>query len=870
MKTAKEIRQAFLDFFESKQHKIVSSAPIVVKDDPTLMFTNAGMNQFKDYFLGNKAVIDSRVTDTQKCLRVSGKHNDLEEVGVDSYHHTMFEMLGNWSFGDYFKKDALSWAWELLTEIYKIDKNRLYVSVFEGSEEEGIPFDQESFDTWVKLVPADRIIRGNKKDNFWEMGDVGPCGPSSEIHYDGRSEEERAKTGGASLVNQDHDQVIEIWNNVFIEFERKADGSLVKLPSRHVDTGMGLERLVRVLQDETSNYDTDIFMPLIKKLEDISDKTYGSDKQTDIAFRVIADHIRAISFTIADGQLPASNGAGYVIRRILRRAVRYGYTSLGLNKPFLVKLLPVLEDQFDGIFPELKAQHNFVAKVINEEEASFFKTLATGLRLIDDLILNTEKKVVDGSRVFELYDTYGFPLDLTQLIVGEKGLSVDLKSFKNAMLKQKSRSRNAEQSEQGDWQVLMDSDLSKFIGYDQLESTAHIVKYREVERKGKKVYHIVLDKTPFYAESGGQVGDTGYLQDGTAKYEVIDTTKENQLFIHTLEHLPNNLEVSFNAKVSAQKREATQMNHSATHLLHEALREILGKHVEQRGSLVNEQYLRFDFSHFEKLSKEELGKIEDFVNNKIVQNIAIIALDNVPIEEAKSMGAMALFGEKYGDRVRVIKFDSSIELCGGTHVNETAQIRHFKIMSESSIASGIRRIEAWTGGKVFSYFKEQDALLADIKSTLKQSPKPIETIEKLQQENAELKKRLEKFSIMQQSMVKEELKSSIQTINGVNVIIEKVSLDSNDAIKNIAFQLKNELSNLFLVLAVVVEGKPILTVMVSDELTKSTSLHAGNIVRELAKEIQGGGGGQAFFATAGGKNAEGLDGALSKARAIKF
>ncbi len=870
MKTAKEIRQAFLDFFESKQHKIVSSAPIVVKDDPTLMFTNAGMNQFKDYFLGNKAVINSRLTDTQKCLRVSGKHNDLEEVGVDSYHHTMFEMLGNWSFGDYFKKDALSWAWELLTEVYQIDKNRLYVSVFEGSEEEGIPFDQESFDTWGKLVPADRIIRGNKKDNFWEMGEVGPCGPSSEIHYDGRSEEERAKTGGASLVNQDHDQVIEIWNNVFIEFERKADGSLVKLPSRHVDTGMGLERLVRILQDETSNYDTDIFMPLIRKLEDISDKTYGSDEQTDIAFRVIADHIRAISFTIADGQLPASNGAGYVIRRILRRAVRYGYTSLGLNKPFLVKLLPVLEDQFDGIFPELKAQHNFVAKVINEEEASFFKTLATGLRLIDDLILNTEKKMVDGSRVFELYDTYGFPLDLTQLIVGEKGLSVDLKSFENAMLKQKSRSRNAEQSEQGDWQVLMDSDLSKFIGYDQLESTAHIVKYREVERKGKKVYHIVLDKTPFYAESGGQVGDTGYLQDGTAKYEVIDTTKENQLFIHTLEHLPNNLEVSFNAKVSAQKREATQMNHSATHLLHEALREILGKHVEQRGSLVNEQYLRFDFSHFEKMSKEELAQIEDFVNKKIDQNITLTALDNVAIEEAKSMGAMALFGEKYGDRVRVIKFDSSIELCGGTHVKNTGQIRHFKIMSESSIASGIRRIEAWTGSKVLSYFKEQVALLEDIKTTLKQSPKPIETIEKLQQENTELKKRLGKFSIMQQSMVKEELKNKIQTIGGVNVIIEKVSLDSNDAVKNIAFQLKNELSNLFLVLAVVVDSKPILTVMVSDGLTKSTSLHAGNIVRELAKEIQGGGGGQAFFATAGGKNVEGLDSALTKARAIKF
>ncbi|MDA9951902.1 alanine--tRNA ligase [Chitinophagales bacterium] len=870
MESAKEIRQAFLDFFESKQHKVVSSAPIVVKDDPTLMFTNAGMNQFKDFFLGNKAVIDSRVTDTQKCLRVSGKHNDLEEVGVDSYHHTMFEMLGNWSFGDYFKKDALSWAWELLTEVYKIDKNRLYVSVFEGSEEEDIPFDQESFDTWGKIVPADRIIRGNKKDNFWEMGDVGPCGPSSEIHYDGRTEEERAKVDGASLVNKDHDQVIEIWNNVFIEFERKADGSLVKLPSKHVDTGMGFERLVRVIQGESSNYDTDVFMPLIKKLEDLSTKRYGSDEQTDIAFRVIADHIRSISFTIADGQLPASNGAGYVIRRILRRAVRYGYTYLGFNKPFLGELLPVLENQFDGIFPELKAQHDFVVKVINEEETSFFKTLATGLRLIDDLILNTDKKVVNGSRAFELYDTYGFPLDLTQLIVGEKGLSVDIDSFKNAMAKQKARSRNAEQSDQGDWQVLMESDLNKFIGYDQLESTVRIVKYREVERKGKKVYHVVLDKTPFYAESGGQVGDTGYLQDGTAKYEVIDTTKENQLFIHTLIHLPNNLEAIFNARVSTQKREATQMNHSATHLLHEALREILGKHVEQRGSLVNDQYLRFDFSHFEKMSKKELAQIEDFVNNKIDQNIALTALDDVPIGEAKSMGAMALFGEKYGNRVRVIKFDSSVELCGGTHVNETGQIRQFKIMNESSIASGIRRIEAWTGSKVLTYFKEQEALLEDIKSALKQSPKPIETIEKLQQENAELKKRLEKFSIMQQSVVKDELKNSMQTINGVNIIIEKVNLDSNDAVKNIAFQLKNELSNLFLVLGVVVEGKPILTVMVSDELTKSTSLDAGNIVRELAKEIQGGGGGQAFFATAGGKDAEGLDSALTKAKAIKF
>ena len=870
MKTAKEIRKEFLNFFESKQHKIVASAPIVVKDDPTLMFTNAGMNQFKDYFLGNEAVVNPRVTDTQKCLRVSGKHNDLEEVGVDSYHHTMFEMLGNWSFGDYFKKESLSWAWELLTEVYKIDTNRLYVSVFEGSEEEGIPFDQEAFDTWREFVPEDRIIKGNKKDNFWEMGEVGPCGPSSEIHYDGRSAEERAKVDGASLVNKDHDQVIEIWNNVFIEYERKSDGSLVKLPNKHVDTGMGFERLVRVLQGVSSNYDTDIFMPLIKRLEKLSGIEYGKDEQVDIAFRVIADHVRAISFTIADGQLPASNGAGYVIRRILRRAVRYAYTYLNLTKPFLSELLVVLEDQFDDVFPELKAQHDFVAKVITEEEASFFNTLATGLRLIEDLEKEAKSKTIDGRKAFELYDTFGFPLDLTQLILNEKGLKVDLDGFNKAMGEQKARSRNAEQSEQGDWNVLQESDLSEFLGYTDLEADVKIVKYREVERKGQTIYHVVLDRTPFYAESGGQVGDSGYLQNGAAKYNVVGTTKENQLFIHTLKHLPNDPAASFKAVVNRKKRQATEMNHSATHLLHEGLREILGTHVEQRGSLVNDQYLRFDFSHFEKVSDEDLLKIEDFVNEKIEQNIPLESMVDIPIEEAKGMGAMALFGEKYGDSVRVVKFGSSVELCGGTHVSETGRIKQFKMMNESSIAAGIRRIEAWTGNKVLAYYKEQEEVLNTIKAALKQSPKPVETIEKMQQENAELKKKLAKFSEMQQAQVKEDLKSKLQDINGVPCIIELVDLDSADAVKNIAFQLKNELSSLFMVLGVVIDGKPILSVMVSEDLSKSKNFHAGNIIRELAKEIQGGGGGQAFFASAGGKNAQGIETALAKAKELKF
>jgi alanyl-tRNA synthetase len=871
MKTAKEIRQDYLDFFKSKQHKIVPSAPIVVKDDPTLMFTNAGMNQFKDYFLGNRAVKDARVADTQKCLRVSGKHNDLEEVGVDTYHHTMFEMLGNWSFGDYFKKDALAWAWELLTEVYKIDPERLYVSVFEGSKEEDLPFDLEAFDIWKQYVPESRIINGNKKDNFWEMGDTGPCGPCSEIHYDGRSDADRATIDGASLVNADHDQVIEIWNNVFMEYERKADGSLVKLPNQHVDTGLGFERLVRVLQGKQSNYDTDVFMPLIDALAKLSNKTYGKKEQTDIAFRVIADHIRAISFTIADGQLPASNGAGYVIRRILRRAVRYGYTYLGFNEAFLTKLIPVLIEQFGDVFPELKAQEAFVTKVIQEEESSFFRTMSTGLKLIDDMeidLAKTNTKIINGAKAFELYDTFGFPLDLTQLIASEKGLQVDLDGFNLAMQEQKERSRNAEQSEQSDWTILQSGDLTEFVGYEHMEVSVQIMKYRKVEKKGKTAYHLVFDQTPFYAESGGQVGDAGYLQYGDEKISILDTTKENHLSIHLVNKLPINPMASFKAVVNKSKRVATEMNHSATHLLHEALREVLGTHVEQRGSLVNENYLRFDFSHFERVNEEQLAKIEALVNQGIEANLSLEAFTDTPIAAAKAMGAMALFGEKYGDKVRVIKFGTSVELCGGTHVAETGKIKQFKISSESSSAAGIRRIEAWTGAKVLAYYKEQEVLLNSIKEVLKQAPKPLETIEKMQAENADLKKKLEQFSKMQEAIVKLELKSIVATKNGVNSIIAIVDLASADAIKNVAFQLKNEIQNLFLVLGAALEGKPLLTVMISDELTKTHDLHAGNIIRNLAKEIQGGGGGQAFFATAGGKDVTGLKNAINKAKEL--
>jgi alanyl-tRNA synthetase len=868
---ASQIRKQFLDFFRSKNHLVVPSAPIVVKDDPTLMFTNAGMNQFKDYFLGNKTPDNPRIADTQKCLRVSGKHNDLEEVGVDTYHHTMFEMLGNWSFGNYFKKEAIEWAWELLTEVYKIDKDRLYVTVFEGSPEENIPFDQEAFDTWKRFIPENRILNGNKKDNFWEMGDTGPCGPCTEIHYDSRSDEDRAKIDGALLVNNDDPLVIEIWNNVFIEFERKADGSLVKLPAQHVDTGMGFERLVRVLQGKKSNYDTDIFMPLIQKLEALSGKQYGNDEKTDIALRVISDHIRAISFTIADGQLPASNGAGYVIRRILRRAVRYGYTYLGFNEPFLTHLYPILKEQFGEVFPEILAQEKFVCKVIQEEESGFFRTLATGLKLIDEIEESMKKAgetTLKGEKAFELYDTFGFPLDLTQLIAQEKGLKVDVDGFNKAMQQQKERSRNAEETTQSDWVVLQHSELTEFVGYDELEAQVKITKYREVEKKGKKEYHLVFDKTPFYAESGGQVGDTGLLDNGTEKVSVINTIKENQLFIHVANTLPSNLNETFVAKVNEEARRLTQKNHSATHLLHEALREVLGAHVEQRGSLVNKDNLRFDFSHFQKLSLQELTEIEKLVNKKIWENIALNEMRNTPIEKAKALGAMALFGEKYGDSVRVIQFGSSVELCGGTHVKATGEIGLFKIVSESSIAAGIRRVEAVTERLAIHHYKVIENELTEISSLLKSTTRAYDSVVKLVLENAQLKKEAEAFAVLQEQQEKKRLLSLLKKVNHINTIIELTELKNSESIKNITFQLKNEVENLFLVLGAEIDGKALLTVAINDNLSKEKNLHAGNIVRELAKEVQGGGGGQPFYATAGGKSPEGLPNALSKAKSF--
>lgn len=868
---ASQIRKQFLDFFRDKKHQIVPSAPIVVKDDPTLMFTNAGMNQFKDYFLGNKTPDNPRIADTQKCLRVSGKHNDLEEVGVDTYHHTMFEMLGNWSFGDYFKKEAIEWAWELLTEVYKIDKDRLYVTVFEGSSEENIPFDQEAFDTWKKFVPESRILNGNKKDNFWEMGDTGPCGPCTEIHYDSRSDEDRAKIDGATLVNNDDPLVIEIWNNVFIEFERKADGSLVKLPAQHVDTGMGFERLVRVLQGKKSNYDTDIFMPLIQKLESLSGKKYGENEKTDIALRVISDHIRAISFTIADGQLPASNGAGYVIRRILRRAVRYGYTYLGFSEPFLTNLYPILIEQFGEVFPEIVAQEKFVCKVIQEEESGFFRTLATGLKLIDEIeseLKKSRQTTLKGEKAFELYDTFGFPLDLTQLIAQEKGLKVDVDGFNKSMQQQKERSRNAEETNQSDWVILQHSELTEFVGYDELETQVKITKYRKVEKKGKTEYHLVFDKTPFYAESGGQVGDSGILTYNDESVFIVNTTKENQLFIHVAVELPSNPEALFTAKVNTDKRQLTAKNHSATHLLHEALREVLGTHVEQRGSLVNNEYLRFDFSHFQKMSDRELYEVERKVNDKIWQNLSLCELRNTPIEKAKSMGAMALFGEKYGDSVRVIQFGTSVELCGGTHVKQTGEIGLFKIISESSIAAGIRRVEAVTERKAIEFYKKSENELAEIATLLKATTSANDAVARLLQENAQLKKDAEQFAALQEQQEKQNLLSKIEKVGEVNAIIQVTSLKNSENIKNIAFQLKNEVENLFMVLGAEVDGKALLTVAVSENLSKEKNLHAGNIVRELAKEVQGGGGGQPFYATAGGKNPEGLPNALSKAKSF--
>jgi len=896
--TAKEIRQAYLKFFESKQHHIVPSAPIVVKNDPTLMFTNAGMNQFKDLFLGEAPIKYPRVTDTQRCLRVSGKHNDLEEVGIDTYHHTMFEMLGNWSFGDYFKKEAIAWSWELLTEVYKIPKDKLYVSIFEGDDKEGLPRDTEAYELWKQYVPEARIILGNKKDNFWEMGDTGPCGPCSEIHVDCRPENERAAVEGKTLVNADHPQVIEIWNNVFMQFNRLKDGSLQPLPAQHVDTGMGFERLVRVLQGKSSNYDTDVFQPLIQFIADKAGVEYGADEKTDIAMRVMADHIRAISFVIADGQLPSNNKAGYVIRRILRRAVRYAYTFLNLRDPFLNELVPVLAVQFKGVFDELSLQQDFVQKVVLEEEVSFLKTLATGIQRFDnytkkqaDFLMSEnaiepeksfednwvysilkDQMVISGDFAFELQDTYGFPIDLTELMAREKRWTVDMSEYEKALLKQKERSRAATAVDTGDW-VIVNADLATdFVGYDDYETETQIIKYRKVSAKGKEQYQIVLSKTPFYAESGGQVGDTGRLEDHSRLFfvEVTDTKKENGVIVHYTDTLPEDLDGLFWAVIDEKKRLLSQDNHTATHLLHAALKKVLGSHVNQKGSLVNSDYLRFDFSHFAKISEDDLAQIEHLVNQKIRENIPLKEQRDVPYDQAISSGVTALFGEKYGDFVRVITFDDhySKELCGGTHVQATGQIGYFKIISESAVAAGVRRIEAITADKAEAFVLQQNRELNELRALLKGSKDLTAAVSALIEENNKLKKGAEKAVGEQAANLKHEIVHHLKTINGINLIATHVDLPNADAVKNLAFAVKDLVDDLFLVFTTLIDDKPGITVMLSENLVKDKGLNASNIVRELAKEIQGGGGGQPFYATAGGKNKEGLEQVLTKAESL--
>jgi alanyl-tRNA synthetase len=863
--TSAQIRQAFLDFFESKGHTIVPSAPIVVKNDPTLMFTNAGMNQFKDIILGNVAPFATRVANTQKCLRVSGKHNDLEEVGVDTYHHTMFEMLGNWSFGDYFKEEAIAWAWELLTEVYKLPKDRLYVTVFEGDEKENLAFDQDAYDYWKKWIAEDRILRGNKKDNFWEMGETGPCGPCSEIHVDLRSEEERKKVDGKSLVNESHPQVIEIWNNVFMEFNRKADGSLEPLPAKHVDTGMGFERLCMAMQAKTSNYDTDVFMPTIRFIEEVSGIKYGTNEKTDIAMRVVADHIRAISFTIADGQLPSNNKAGYVIRRILRRAVRYCFTFLNIKEPFLYKLVALISDQFANVFPELKAQEDFVARVINEEEASFLRTLDTGIRKFEAYTGNP----IAGDFAFELYDTYGFPIDLTQLMARENNKSVDMDGFTACMEQQKNRSRQATAMSTDDWTIVRDEDTVEFVGYEELECPAEILRYRKIKKGNKEQYQLVLNRTPFYAESGGQVGDTGVLEANGKSVHITDTQKENNLIVHFCDKLPENPEAQFTARVNFNRRSLITKNHSATHLMHAALRKVLGTHVAQKGSLVNEEYTRFDFSHFAKVTDEESAQIEKIVNEQIRRNIALNEQRNVPIKVAQESGAMALFGEKYGEFVRVITFDRnySVELCGGTHVKATGEIGYFKIIGESSVAAGVRRIEAITAEGAEAYLNEQITALDKVKELVKNPKDVVKGVETILQENDNLRKQLESLMHEKAKQVKAELLRKIVENGGVSMLVEQVDLNA-DAIKNISFELKQQINNLFCVLGSNVDGKPHLSVIISDTLVADKSLNATQIIRDLAKEIQGGGGGQPFYATAGGKNPEGLSKALEKAKGL--
>lgn len=865
MLSAKEIRESFKSFFEAKGHKIVPSAPMVIKDDPTLMFTNAGMNQFKDIILGNKEAKYKRVANSQKCLRVSGKHNDLEEVGHDTYHHTMFEMLGNWSFGDYFKEDAINWAWEYLVEVLKLDTDRLYATVFEGSPEEKLEKDNEALSLWKQFLPEEQIIDGNKADNFWEMGDTGPCGPCSEIHIDLRSDEERKKINGAQLVNKDHPHVIEIWNLVFMQYNRKADGSLEPLPNKVIDTGMGFERLCAVLQGKISNYDTDVFQPLIRKISELTKRSYGKDEKVDIAMRVISDHIRTIAFSITDGQLPSNAKAGYVIRRILRRAVRYGYTFLDQKQAFIYKLVPVLIESMGDAYPELKSQEVLIEKVIKEEEDAFLHTLETGIHLLDKTIQEADKenrKVISGKAAFTLYDTFGFPLDLTELILKEKGKTVDLKEFENEMAKQRERARNAAAIETGDWVVLQEG-TSQFVGYDYMEYEVSILRYREVKRKKERLYQIVLNKTPFYAESGGQVGDTGKLISAAETVDIIDTLNENNLTIHLTRQLPKDVSATFRAVIDVQKRKTTAVNHTATHLLDQALREVLGTHVEQKGSLVTPEYIRFDFSHFQKMTDEEIRKVEKLINKRIRENIPLTEYRNIPIKEAKEMGAIALFGEKYGEEVRVVQFGSSIEFCGGTHIPNTGHIGIFKIISESSIAAGVRRIEAITGEKVEEMIYTVEDTINDIRSLFNNTPDLTGVIKKYIESHEELQKDIEQYMKEKKAEIKQRLIKNSKNINGIQLMTLTTPLPA-DQIKDIAFQLRGEITeNLFFVAISDYNAKAGLTIMISDNLVEE-GLNAGKITREAAKLIQGGGGGQPHYATAGGKKIEGLTQALDK------
>jgi alanyl-tRNA synthetase len=874
------IRRKFLDFFENKGHKIVPSAPLVLKNDPSLLFTNSGMVQFKDNFLGNSIPKYKRVADTQKCLRVSGKHNDLEDVGLDTYHHTMFEMLGNWSFGDYFKQEAIRWAWELLTEEYKLPKDRLYVTVFGGDKNDNLPVDEEAKELWKQFVNEDRIIHGIKKDNFWEMGEQGPCGPCSEIHIDLRPEAEVKQKPGRELVNSDHPQVVEIWNLVFIQFNRLASGALEPLPDKHVDTGMGFERLCMAIQGKTSNYDTDVFGSLMNAVAYTAGTSYGSDKKKDIAIRVISDHIRAVAFAIADGQLPSNNGAGYVIRRILRRAVRYAYSYLDIKKPFLMNLLAILSDQFRDVFPELHNQYAFVHKVIEEEEKSFLLTLEKGLKRIEIFFESVKEQrqfhnreypmMVTGDVAFELYDTFGFPFDLTSLIARERGFSVDEKGFNEEMSKQKSRSKADATKETGDWILVGEDVKTEFIGYEHLTAEARIVKYRKVKQKNKESYQLVLDKTPFYAESGGQVGDTGFIETANEKIVITDTKKENELIVQYADSVPENLSATFFVSVNESQRRQTMNNHSATHLLHAALRQVLGKHVEQKGSLVNEKILRFDFSHFAGMTEQELEKVETIVNQKIRENIPLNEQRNVPLEKAKSLGAMALFGEKYGEFVRVITFDPkfSVELCGGTHVPFTGNIGLLKIVSESSVAAGVRRIEAVTADGAQQYLNDNLKLLNEVKAVLKNPKDVLASAKSLMDEKHALEKKLEVMYQQQANVLKDELARKATKSNGHTLIVEKISVPTADTLKNIAYALRNQFDDLLLILAADVDGKPQVAVMLGEKTEAAKKYHAGNLVKELAKEIDGGGGGQPFFATAGGKKLEGLDGVLIKAKQL--